>query len=143
MSLSEVPVGFSAKVKSIPNSLLGSRLISLGFIPGTYVKVIRSAPLGDPRVYLVMDKLITLRNDDATQIEVTLDNDLMALSSAPEGFYTVVELFGSTGFQQKMHRMGIQKGKDLQILEPMTIKTEKGIFKVGFRVANRILLRRI
>lgn len=143
MSLAEVPVGLSAKVKSIPNSFVGSRLISLGFIPGTYVKVVRSAPFGDPRVYLVMDKLITLRNDDAMQIEVVLDNDLVVLSHAPEGIYTVVELFGGIGFQQKMRRMGIQREKNLQILGPMTIKTENGIFKVGLGIANRILLRRI
>ncbi len=143
MSLSEVPVGFSAKVKSIPDSLVGSRLISLGFIPGTYVKVVRNAPLGDPRVYLVMDKLITLRNDDAAQIEVVLDNDLVTLSSAQEGVYTIVELFGGLGFQRKMHRMDLQKGKTVQIVSPMTVKTQRGIFKLGFGIASRILLRRV
>ncbi len=143
MSLLEVPVGFSAKVKSIPSSPVGSRLISLGFIPDTYVKVVRSAPLGDPRVYLVMDKLITLRNDDAAQIEVIMDNDLLMLSSAPKGIYTVVELFGGVGFQQKMHRMGVQKGKNLRVLGPMTIETKSGVLKLGFGMANRVLLRRV
>lgn len=143
MSLSEVPVGLSAKVKSVPNSFVGSRLISLGFIPGTYVKVVRSAPLGDPRVYLVMDKLITLRNDDAMQVEVVLDSDLVVLSRAPEGIYTVVELFGGIGFQQKIKKMGIQKGKELQVLKPMTVKTENGTFNIGIGISNRILLRRM
>lgn len=143
MSLSEVPVGLSAKVKSVPNSFVGSRLISLGFIPGVYVKVVRCAPLGDPRVYLVMGKLITLRNNDAMQVEIVLDSDLVVLSGAPEGIYAVAELFGSVGFRQKMKKMGIEKERKIQVLEPMIVKTENGIFKIGIGVASRILLRRI
>jgi len=143
VSLLEVPVGFSAKVQSVPDTSMGSRLVSLGFIPGTYVKVVRSAPLGDPRVYLVMDKLITLRNDSAKEVEVVLDNDLTVLSSAPEGTYQVIELLGGSAFQGRLHRMGVEKGKVLQIVKPMTIKTERGQFTIGFGMASRVLLRRL
>ncbi len=143
MSLLEVPVGFSAKVQSVPETPIGSRLVSLGFIPGTYVKVVRSAPLGDPRVYLVMDKLITLRNDSAREIKVVLDNNLISLSSATEGIYEVIDLFGGTAFQNKLSKMGVVEGKTVQVVAPMKIRTERGQFTVGFGIAARVLLRRL
>ena len=44
--------------------------MTMGLIPGTKVKVLRSAPLGDPIAINVRYYNLALRRDDAAQIEV-------------------------------------------------------------------------
>jgi len=143
VSLSEVPVGFFATIKSVHNSPAGARLISLGFIPGASVKVVRAAPLGDPRVYNIMDKLITLRNDDANLIEVLLQDNLINLSNAPRGIYSVVNVIGGRFFKDKMAQIGVENGSIVEVIRPFLIKTNKGTFQVGRGMSGRIILRRI
>lgn len=46
------------------------RLLDLGFVPTATVCVLRKATLGDPIELLVADTFITLRKDEAAQIEV-------------------------------------------------------------------------
>ncbi len=49
------------------------RLLSLGATPGTTFKVVRVAPLGDPVEILVRGSHISVRKDEATIMEVSLD----------------------------------------------------------------------
>ena len=46
------------------------RLLDLGFVPSATVCVLRKATLGDPIELLVDDTFITLRKNEAAQIEV-------------------------------------------------------------------------
>ena len=48
MNLKEAKQGMTLRVESIGDSLLKERLMTMGLIPGVRVKVMRSAPLGDP-----------------------------------------------------------------------------------------------
>ena len=48
------------------------RMLDLGLVPGTQIRVEMDNPLGDPRAYLVRGTLIALRNQQAKQIEVQL-----------------------------------------------------------------------
>ena len=50
--------------------LIGRRLEDLGFVPGTRVKVVRRAILGDPTVYALRGSLLALRRSEATRIRV-------------------------------------------------------------------------
>ncbi len=49
---------------------VGTRLRDLGFLPGTEVRMIRRAPLGDPAVYEIRGAQICLRRSEARAIRV-------------------------------------------------------------------------
>ena len=71
LSLKDIPVGGSARVVNILT--IGAnrrRLLDLGLVPGSRVKVIRRSPAGNPTAYLIKGTLIALRNEDARQILV-------------------------------------------------------------------------
>lgn len=52
---------------------IGRRLLDLGFIPATPIRVLRRAPLGDPVVYELRGTRICLRRDEAAHILVRPD----------------------------------------------------------------------
>jgi Fe2+ transport system protein FeoA len=47
-----------------------TRLLDLGFVPGTQIAYEMSSPLGDPTAYLVKGSLIALRKDQAVEVFV-------------------------------------------------------------------------
>ena len=57
-----------------PNLPLGRRLLDLGFVPGTKIQVLRSAPLGDPTVYSLRGTELCLRRAEAERISVRLSD---------------------------------------------------------------------
>lgn len=70
MTLKEGKTGMVLKVQSIGDSELKERLMTMGLIPGTQVKVLRSAPLGDPMAIGIRSYNLALRRDDAEKIQV-------------------------------------------------------------------------
>lgn len=52
---------------------LGGRLMELGFLPGHPVRAVRSAPSGDPRVYLVEGVEIALRQETSEHLLVATE----------------------------------------------------------------------
>jgi len=46
------------------------RLMALGIITGKKIALETSAPMGDPRIYSILDYRLSLRNDDAKNITV-------------------------------------------------------------------------
>lgn len=71
MNLKEAKQGMTLRVESIGDSLLKERLMTMGLIPGVRVKVMRSAPLGDPMAISIRSYNLAMRRDDAAKIEVT------------------------------------------------------------------------
>ena len=69
--LSRLPLGKSARILSLsaPDPLRG-RLLDLGFVPGSEIRPLFTAPMGDPRAYLVCDTVIALRQRDAATVAV-------------------------------------------------------------------------
>lgn len=51
----------------------GRRLLDLGFLPGTHLRVLRRAPLGDPVVYELRGYQVCLRREDAQRVRVRVD----------------------------------------------------------------------
>ena len=51
----------------------GRRLLDLGFLPGTSLRVLRRAPLGDPVVYELRGYRVCLRREDAQRVRVRVD----------------------------------------------------------------------
>lgn len=70
MTLKEGKTGMTLKVVAIGDSALKERLMTMGMTPGTKVKVLRSAPLGDPIAVRVRSYDLALRRKDAERITV-------------------------------------------------------------------------
>jgi ferrous iron transport protein A len=51
---------------------IGRRLLDLGFVPGTEVRVLRRAPLGDPVIFALRGMQICLRRGEAARVTVQL-----------------------------------------------------------------------
>jgi len=54
----------------IAGGMLGQRLLDMGFIPGTHVRIIRNAPLIDPIEIEMRGYNISLRHSEAKGVEV-------------------------------------------------------------------------
>lgn len=71
MTLREGRTGMVLRVDHVGDSGLKQRLMTMGLIPGTRVKVLRSAPLGDPMAIGIRSYNLALRREDASKIDVT------------------------------------------------------------------------
>ena len=71
MTLDKLPIGKKATIASIDGkSELRCRLLDMGFTPHTSVEVKKVAPMGDPIELRIRDYEITLRLEDAKNIQV-------------------------------------------------------------------------
>ena len=76
-SLRELPPGTDAVVVSIDAAgAVGRRLLDLGLLPGTSVRVLRRAPLGDPSVYELRGYRLCLRSTETERVIVRQLADL-------------------------------------------------------------------
>lgn len=71
MTLKDAKPGMVVKVEGIEASELKDRLMSMGMVKGTTVKVLRSAPLGDPIAVNVRSYNMSIRLSDAAKVTVT------------------------------------------------------------------------
>jgi Fe2+ transport system protein FeoA len=62
---------------------LATRLADLGFCPGTPVRVVRRAPLGDPVLYELRGYQIALRRGEAHRIRIRADRAAGAGETPP------------------------------------------------------------
>lgn len=71
MTLKELRIGSGAVIKSVGgDGALRQHFLDMGVIPGTEVSVVKFAPMGDPMEICLHGYELTLRLDDAAQIEV-------------------------------------------------------------------------
>ncbi|MCQ2353208.1 MAG: ferrous iron transport protein B [Victivallaceae bacterium] len=71
MTLRELPVGSSAEILAVGGEgALRQHFLDMGMIPGTRVKLLKYAPMGDPMELLIYDYNLTLRLADAARIEI-------------------------------------------------------------------------
>ncbi|WP_058487078.1 FeoA family protein [Defluviitalea phaphyphila] len=74
--LNQVTIGKTCIVKNLKSSgIKRRRILDLGFIPNTKIKVIRRSPLGDPTAYLIRETMIALRKEEASKILVKVINN--------------------------------------------------------------------
>jgi Fe2+ transport system protein FeoA len=72
MRLSELRPGQAGKITRVNgDGPLGQRLMEMGVIEGTDVRVVRVAPLGDPMEIALHDYQLSLRVSEAAEVEVT------------------------------------------------------------------------
>jgi ferrous iron transport protein A len=70
-SLDELTPGSEGFVVDIELSgPAGRRLLDLGLLPDTHIRVLRRAPLGDPSVYELRGYRLCLRRDDAALVSM-------------------------------------------------------------------------
>lgn len=72
MTLKDGKAGMTVRIDRIGDSALKERLMTMGLIPGTKVKVLRSAPLGDPMAIGIRSYNLALRLEDAKAIDVSM-----------------------------------------------------------------------
>jgi ferrous iron transport protein A len=71
-SLADLPFGQHAKIVSINcERRLSRRLMEMGLLPGTTVRVVRVAPLGDPIELRVRNYSLSVRRAEAAKIAVS------------------------------------------------------------------------
>jgi ferrous iron transport protein A len=69
--LAELELGDQATIVEVSTpGPVRERLFDLGFVPGTLIKLVRRAPLGDPCVYALRGVQMCLRGEEAARISV-------------------------------------------------------------------------
>jgi ferrous iron transport protein A len=72
-TLGDLKPGQSCKIRKLHVSGAAlQRLITMGFLPGTVIKIIRNAPLLDPFDIQVNQTMVALRKAEANEIEVEI-----------------------------------------------------------------------
>ena len=73
MTLRELEIGQSARVISVGGAgALRQHFLDMGIVPGAVVTLVKYAPMGDPMELRIHGYELTLRLDDAAQIDVEL-----------------------------------------------------------------------
>ncbi len=76
MTLDELKAGESAVISEVGGEgALRLRLLDMGLIPRTKVKIQKLAPLGDPIQITLRGYELTIRKDDASKITVVRDGE--------------------------------------------------------------------
>ena len=71
MTLDKIRPGQECEVVDlVSEGVVGQRLLDMGFIPGTRIKVVRNAPLVDPVEVLMKGYHVSLRHSEAKLVEV-------------------------------------------------------------------------
>jgi ferrous iron transport protein A len=71
MNLSNMPVGVQARVKAVRGEgFITRRLMEMGVIPGVSVRLVKSAPFGDPIEVRLLGYSLAIRKNEAEAIEV-------------------------------------------------------------------------
>ena len=84
MTLKELQIGKSAVVDTVGGSgALRQHFLDMGLIPGVEVTLVKLAPMGDPMELRIHGYELTLRLDDAAQIDITPTEKAPAMSAAP------------------------------------------------------------
>ena len=88
--LDDEPVGKTVQVVRVNgDGAFRQRLLEMGFVRGTKVTVLKNAPLKDPVEYMILGAHISLRHNEAAQVEVT-DKDVL-FCSLEDAYHGTVE----------------------------------------------------
>lgn len=72
LNVSNLKQGEVAKVDSILDNELELKLMEMGCLPGEKIHVERKAPLGDPIAISISGYTLSIREDDAKKVLVTI-----------------------------------------------------------------------
>ena len=90
MKLSELKTGERAViVKVYGHGSFRKRIIEMGFVKGSKVKVILNAPLRDPIEYEIIGYKISLRREEADKIEVISESEAMQMRTSLDSLHAL------------------------------------------------------
>lgn len=70
-ALDSLAVGEAARVTAVTgDAVIAIRLQEMGFVPGTTVRLVKLAPLGDPLQFELRGYHISLRRAEASQVRI-------------------------------------------------------------------------
>ena len=73
MRLSQLEKGQVARIEKVGgNGVLRQHFLDMGLIPGTVIKYVKEAPMGDPIEYEIWGYALTLRKEEGEQIDIRL-----------------------------------------------------------------------
>ena len=73
MNLSNIPAGVQAKVTAVNGEgFTTRRLMEMGVVPGVSVRLVKSAPFGDPIEVRLLGYSLAIRKNEAEAIEVEI-----------------------------------------------------------------------
>ena len=91
MILSDLNTGEKAVIVRVNgHGSFRKRLIEMGFINGKEVRVVLNAPLKDPIEYEIIGYKVSLRREEARQIEVVTEEEARANCTAAKRFSSAV-----------------------------------------------------
>ena len=103
MTLKDLQTGEAARIIKVGgNGELRQHFLDMGVIPGTTVKKIRLAPMGDPASFDINGYELTMRLDDAQKIQVEPTDDRTDADGNPDDFSAQTEHPG-LGEEGKFH----------------------------------------
>ncbi|MGH9949779.1 MAG: FeoA family protein, partial [Pyrinomonadaceae bacterium] len=71
MTLKELPIGATASVKNVQDSGdISKRLMEMGVVPGVSVRVVKTAPFGDPMEIRLLGYNLAIRQKEAASVEI-------------------------------------------------------------------------
>ena len=72
LTLNKLEIGKSANIVSVGgDGALRQHLLDMGLIPGAEITMVKHAPMGDPIELRLRGYTLTIRMDDAKNIEIT------------------------------------------------------------------------
>ncbi len=72
MKLSQLQIGQLATILDFSNSEISLKLMEMGFVPGEIIYIEKLAPLGDPISVAVAGYSLSLRLDEAENVNVEI-----------------------------------------------------------------------
>ena len=115
MKLSELKTGERGVVVKVNgHGSFRKRIIEMGFVKGSKVKVILNAPLRDPIEYEIIGYKISLRRDEASKIEVISETEAKELLSAREAL-PALEAGDETWLEREMGTLAEERRKVIKV----------------------------
>ena len=107
MTLKELPIGASAQITKVGgNGELRQHFLDMGVIPGTEIKKIKLAPMGDPIEFEIHGYELTMRLADAEKIEISEINTSQNSKKETSGHSSSQTAHPGLGEDGKFHAKG-------------------------------------
>lgn len=108
MRLSELKTGERAVVSQVyGKGSFRSRIIEMGFVKGSRIKVIMNAPLRDPIEYEIIGYRVSLRREEAALIEVVKEEEFSSGDNASSLFLEGIESEDRKIIPEKHHKVRV------------------------------------
>lgn len=115
MRLSELKTGERGVIVKVNgHGGFRKRIIEMGFVKGSKVKVILNAPLRDPIEYEIIGYKISLRRDEAAKIEVISESEAKELLRSNEAL-PALEADAEEWLEVEMDKLAEQRGRLIKV----------------------------